>query len=151
MYEQLLEYITSLPVIDSHEHLPAEKDRVAQDVDFFTLFSHYCVDDLTAAGMPADDVAKLAGKMDVEEKWKLFAPWYEQMAELIPYASTVQIKPYLRSTAEPRKMIATDPERIIRLLKLGGYKGYVVLEYADDEDRFTVIPQWLTYLRELVS
>jgi len=81
MYEELLDYITTLPVIDSHEHLPTEKDRVAQKVDFATLFSHYCKDDLMAAGLPADDLQKLLGPASVEEKWAIFAPFYDRMAD----------------------------------------------------------------------
>ena len=81
MYEELLSYANSLPVIDSHEHLPTEADRVAQTPDFFTLFSHYCKDDLTAAGLPAQGLQKLLGKGSVEEKWQIFAPCYDHMAD----------------------------------------------------------------------
>jgi len=61
VYDDLLTYIEGLSVIDSHEHLPNEKDRLAQRVDFFTLFSHYCIDDLVAAGLSADGLEKLMG------------------------------------------------------------------------------------------
>jgi glucuronate isomerase len=46
--DELLSYIESLPVIDTHEHLPEEPERIAQEVDFFTLFSHYAGDDMVA-------------------------------------------------------------------------------------------------------
>ena len=77
--------------------------------------------------------------------------WYDQMAELVPYAMTVQVKTSLWSTAEERQKIATDPERIIKILKQGGYKGYVVLEYEDEKDPLVEIPRWLDRLRDLCS
>jgi sugar phosphate isomerase/epimerase len=78
--------------------------------------------------------------------------WFAQMAALVPYASTVQVKPYLHSNyAGTSTKIATDPERIIRLLKLNGYKGYVVMEYGDSDDPYKAVPPWMARLRELCS
>lgn len=75
-YASLLEYLSSLPVIDSHEHLPSEKERLAQEVDFSLLFSHYCRDDLAAAGMTEGQQEKIfdPGKASVQEKWQLLEP-----------------------------------------------------------------------------
>jgi predicted TIM-barrel fold metal-dependent hydrolase len=81
MHKELLDYIGTLGVIDSHEHLPTEAERIAQTPDFFTLFSHYCKDDLTAAGLSAGGLAKLLGKASVDEKWQIFSPWYDHMAD----------------------------------------------------------------------
>ena len=77
-YDDLLAYIETIPVIDSHEHLPNEDVRVAAKIDFFYLFSHYCIDDLAAGGMTQETLDLLAGdQADVETKWKAFAPFYE--------------------------------------------------------------------------
>jgi predicted TIM-barrel fold metal-dependent hydrolase len=74
--------IAKIPVIDTHEHLPNEADRLKQPVDFFTLFSHYCCGDFAAAGMPAETVARLGDpRAPVGEKWSLFAPWYAHVAD----------------------------------------------------------------------
>lgn len=82
LYDDLLSYIETIPVIDSHEHLPNEADRVSSNPDFFILFSHYCPDDLAAAGMPEATLNMLAGaEADVETKWKAFAPFYEPAAD----------------------------------------------------------------------
>ena len=81
-YDELLAYVETIPVIDSHEHLPNEADRVASNPDFFHLFSHYCIDDLAAGGMPEETLAMLQGnKADVETKWNAFAPFYEPAAD----------------------------------------------------------------------
>lgn len=75
--EALLETIEQTPTIDTHEHLPPESVRLEQNPDFSTFFSHYCQDDLVAAGMAQSDLARFfAPDVEVEEKWRLFEPWY---------------------------------------------------------------------------
>jgi len=78
--KQLSQQIDIIPVIDTHEHLPDEPERLGWQVDFATLFSHYCTGDLRAAG---DDVVDqlLSPKLSVEEKWPLFAPIYDRIAD----------------------------------------------------------------------
>lgn len=48
---ELLREIESMPVIDCHEHLPPEPERLAQKTDVTRLFSHYCKADLASAGV----------------------------------------------------------------------------------------------------
>ncbi|MDO8586918.1 MAG: amidohydrolase family protein [Armatimonadota bacterium] len=76
-YDELMEYQAGREVIDTHEHLPSERDRLASHVDFSTLFSHYCKSDLQAAGMPpAEFQAFFSADKSVDEKWRLFEPYY---------------------------------------------------------------------------
>ncbi|MCL4553422.1 MAG: amidohydrolase family protein [Candidatus Marsarchaeota archaeon] len=83
-YQDLLRYTSEIEIIDSHEHLPPEKDRVASKLDFSVLFNHYCMSDMLAAGMPPDDAKMIFGDvvfpwratMSVEEKWPKFEPYY---------------------------------------------------------------------------
>ena len=49
--------IAALPVIDCHEHLPTEAERVARRIDFTELFRHYTRADLESAGLPLGDAA----------------------------------------------------------------------------------------------
>jgi uncharacterized protein len=69
--------IDRIEAIDTHEHILPEGERTAAAIDFFTLASHYVLDDLTSAGLPADTRAEL-GREDVpaRKKWELFAPWW---------------------------------------------------------------------------
>jgi uncharacterized protein len=52
---EFLNEIRRMPVMDCHEHLPPEAERLAKKVDVTTLFSHYCKADLEAAGLPQGD------------------------------------------------------------------------------------------------
>jgi len=75
--QSLIEEMSGMDIIDTHEHLPDEAERLKQQVDFSTLFSHYCKSDLVSAGMSEEDYARFIGPgLSPAEKWKLFAPYY---------------------------------------------------------------------------
>ncbi len=75
-----VEALEEMPVIDGHEHLPLESERIRQKVDAFTLFSHYCQWDLWSAGLHWDLRGPILwGDRDLDWKWKEFAPYYGQM------------------------------------------------------------------------
>ena len=75
---EILEELMDVPVIDAHQHLMTEEERVSRRVDFFLLFSHYCRADLCSAGMEPAVYDRLRNDQDmpVEEKWKEFSPFY---------------------------------------------------------------------------
>ncbi len=86
--EALREAVAGTAWIDTHEHLvePATRARGAGAhadlqpcIDFALLFAHYAVDDLTAAGMPTVDRARLLDpEVAVATKWNLLRPWWER-------------------------------------------------------------------------
>jgi uncharacterized protein len=77
VYDWLLEKMGAMEIIDSHEHLPSERERLGKPPDFSLFFSHYCPDDLRSAGMPAADVVSFLADRPVAEKWRLFEPYYK--------------------------------------------------------------------------
>lgn len=72
------------PLIDTHEHLIEEKDRLAGPKpprvpcdDWALLFSHYLNSDLLTAGMPRAAMDKfLSPGVDPGAKWNLLAPYW---------------------------------------------------------------------------
>lgn len=74
---RLFEEIEKMPVVDCHEHLPTEKERVAKDVDALTLFSHYCKADLEAAGLLQGESQKrlFDASRPLDERWTKFKPY----------------------------------------------------------------------------
>jgi len=79
MREQLLEHITSVPVIDTHEHMAMEAEFVAGAYDFTHLMTYVGLD-LGLAGFPAgpwgaSQTAVWEGA-SVEEKWRRIAPYW---------------------------------------------------------------------------
>ena len=72
--QSLIEEMSEMDIIDTHEHLPNESERVRQPVDFATLFSHYCKADLVSAGMTEADYARFTSAgLSPTEKWELFS------------------------------------------------------------------------------
>ena len=80
--QKVLDYIDSMTIVDTHEHLSDEADRLKQEVDFSTMFSHYCTSDFISAGMSKDDHARLNNpKTPLDEKWAIFAPYWEHIRD----------------------------------------------------------------------
>jgi predicted TIM-barrel fold metal-dependent hydrolase len=81
-YDQLMEMLTGMEIIDTHEHLASEAFRLKARPDFSLLFSHYCKGDLLAAGMPPGKVAAfIEEKTPLDEKWRSFEPFYQCIQE----------------------------------------------------------------------
>lgn len=76
--KEILAAIRLLPVVDSHEHLVPEHERLSMDVDIFTLFSQYSKWDLIRAGMSPEQNLKLFDtSIDLDERWRIFRPHWE--------------------------------------------------------------------------
>jgi len=77
--EQLRREIDKIPVIDCHEHLPTEAQRLEKTIDVMTLFSHYCVGDIEAAGLlqgdPQNEV--FDASKPLMPRWRKFKPYFE--------------------------------------------------------------------------
>ena len=71
---------------------------------------------------------------------------YANLAALAPYSLNVQIK--VTVSGPDRKNIPADFNRLAKILTDAGYRGYIVLEYEEDEDPRTACPRYLEQLRE---
>ncbi len=75
-----MEEMEALEIIDAHEHLPPEADRLKEPVDVFTLFSHYLRRDFERAGMTTVDFESLLDRnVPLDERWKKAAPYWERV------------------------------------------------------------------------
>ncbi len=69
----IFEELCGIPTVDAHEHLPPEKEHLAEAHDFYSLFEHYCKADLVAAGATPTELAFLANRdLPLEERWQKF-------------------------------------------------------------------------------
>ncbi len=80
IYNDLLEAIKEMKVLDTHEHLESEEARIKRPLDFFNTFMiHYASCDLISAGMGSMDMDSLKGNsLDLLSKWKIFSPYWEK-------------------------------------------------------------------------
>ncbi|MBI2423538.1 MAG: sugar phosphate isomerase/epimerase [Candidatus Hydrogenedentes bacterium] len=72
---------------------------------------------------------------------------YRDLAKIAPYTLNAQLKVMVTKNGVREK---ADLDRIIGILKDAGYRGYVVLEYEDEEDPFVAIPRYLAELKKLI-
>jgi predicted TIM-barrel fold metal-dependent hydrolase len=78
--QDLMEQIEQIEAVDCHEHLMPEAERTSQDVDVFTLFSHYTQGDLRAAGMNESACASLQDtRLPLDYRWALFEPYWQHI------------------------------------------------------------------------
>lgn len=73
---------------------------------------------------------------------------YADLAKIAPYAVNAQIK---AAIAPSGKKQPADFERIVKILKDAGYRGFVALEYEEAESPFEAIPKILEKLRSLME
>jgi uncharacterized protein len=76
----LLRYLRDLPVIDAHEHLLPESERLRVPVDAFSLFADYTPADLRLAGMSDEEYRRMRDtSVSVDERWSILAPRWERI------------------------------------------------------------------------
>jgi predicted TIM-barrel fold metal-dependent hydrolase len=73
----ILDAVEMIQVIDTHEHLEEESERLKQKLDFFSIFRDNAVSDLVSAGMSDENLKKCSSpETPLDEKWRLFEPVY---------------------------------------------------------------------------
>jgi predicted TIM-barrel fold metal-dependent hydrolase len=89
--QHLTNAISQIPIIDTHEHLVQEKERLASKPDLFqTFLAHYLSSDLISAGMSYDELAVLRdASMPLETRWSLFASYWDDV-RYTGYAQVVE-------------------------------------------------------------
>jgi predicted TIM-barrel fold metal-dependent hydrolase len=78
-YDTLLAHINGLRIVDTHEHIPLERDMPRENTDVLAQFLiHYFNRDLISAGLPeAELVAVCDPKQDLMKRWKRIEPFWE--------------------------------------------------------------------------
>jgi len=91
-FQDILEYINTLPVIDSHEHLPGYEKNRPQDVDVISeYFSQYIVNDLRKAGMTKAQMKHVLNtNIPLLERWDILEPYWKRTSNT-GYAQVLKI------------------------------------------------------------
>ncbi|MBN1346551.1 MAG: amidohydrolase family protein [Phycisphaerae bacterium] len=75
-HARLIEAMSEMDIIDAHEHLGPEQDRLDIQVDALHLFGHYCRTDLICAGMSPDQYDGLFDtSIPIDKRWTTFRPF----------------------------------------------------------------------------
>jgi hypothetical protein len=78
---KIKEAVDKVQMIDTHEHLLQEKERITRKFDLFeTLLAHYASSDLISSGMPPEDLERVrSSKLALKERWTIFEPYWERI------------------------------------------------------------------------
>ena len=97
MHPAIASQVFETPLIDTHEHLLEERERLAashprvQADDWSLLLNHYLNSDLLVAGMPRNAYDKFfASETDPVEKWRYLEPYWPAVKNT-GYAQAVRI------------------------------------------------------------
>ena len=75
---------------------------------------------------------------------------YRDLAKIAPYAINAQIKVAIQRNNRKTKKEEADIPRIIKIMKDANYRGYIVLEYEENDDPRKAIPGYIKKLRDAI-
>jgi hypothetical protein len=76
----LEEFINEIWIVDTHEHITPEEERVREIADPLKIFlAHYVSSDLISAGLSLDEYAKVMNdKIPILNRWKIVEPYWSK-------------------------------------------------------------------------
>ena len=87
----LLEAIEDIPLVNTHEHIIPEEERISSPIEFFTLASHYVINDVISAGLSGNDLAIVRDPdAPLAQRWRAFEPFWKS-AGLTGYGQALRI------------------------------------------------------------
>jgi predicted TIM-barrel fold metal-dependent hydrolase len=95
LFKEIKGAVDKISIIDTHEHLIQEPERIRQTPDLFeTILVHYLSSDLVFSGMSFDEFAELRNpQRPLTDRWKIFKPFWERTNNTeYAYAIKVAVK-----------------------------------------------------------
>jgi len=90
-YNELLDHIQPMEIIDTHEHLPVESERPQETDVLAEWLRHYFSSDLVSAGLSDSDLeASRDSSRDIKNRWKIVEPYW-RAAESTGYGRALTI------------------------------------------------------------
>jgi sugar phosphate isomerase/epimerase len=75
---------------------------------------------------------------------------YGNIERMVPHAVNVQLKVEIIG-ADNKTREDADIDRIVRILRDGGYRGYIALEYESSPDPYEAVPKYLAKLNQAIE
>ncbi len=75
---------------------------------------------------------------------------YGDIARCVPHAVNVQLKVEIQPRGAKQKS-AADLGRLVKILRDGGYQGFIALEFEAATDPWVAVPKWLNKLKEVIG
>ncbi|MGC9328673.1 MAG: amidohydrolase family protein [Candidatus Hinthialibacter sp.] len=139
-HDKLAARIAETPLIDTHEHLIEEEDRLAgknsriQANDWSFLFSHYINSDMITAGMPNDQYgAFFSPQTDPLQKWNhLESIWPAVRNTGYGQAVEIAVRELYNVDSISRENVPTIQDRFLQTIRPGFYRA-ILKERANIE------------------
>ena len=78
IYQEIFDYVNTLEIIDTHEHLPGREESRDKQTDVLKEYLiHYFNRDLISAGLGAAYEKVIDHKLPLMERWELVEPYWE--------------------------------------------------------------------------
>ncbi|VAX42257.1 FIG00908879: hypothetical protein [hydrothermal vent metagenome] len=75
---------------------------------------------------------------------------YRDLEKIAPYAINMQVKVAIQRGSRKGKKEEVDIPRLIKIMKDAHYRGYIVLEYEENEEPKKKIPKYIKQLRDAI-
>lgn len=80
--DELVAEMKRMPVIDTHEHFPAEEHMVSRKADVFTrLYCHYSITSAIASGLKIEQMELHNTDVPLDERWQRFRPCLDSIRD----------------------------------------------------------------------
>jgi len=90
-YNKILDWINTLEIIDTHEHLPEESKRPENTDVLSEWLIHYFSSDIVSAGLSYDTLKLIRNsEVDIQKRWQIVEPYW-QAAENTGYGRALSI------------------------------------------------------------
>jgi len=137
-YKKLMEKADTMQIIDTHEHLQPHKSHLLDAPDFICdYFSHYITSDLTAAGMPQEELSMIPGsisrvydrRVDIRERYAILEPYLDLVRNTSYFRSLTTAAAKLYQIPDiTRETIALLNEKFQALNGREDYRRHVMKE-----------------------
>ena len=77
-YDKIYEYVSTLEIIDTHEHLPQREENRPLDTDILREYlTHYFSCDLVSAGLPVNELEQCRDiSLPIMQRWGVLEPYW---------------------------------------------------------------------------
>lgn len=142
----LVAVVNDIPLVNTHEHTIPESERVASNIDFFTLAGQYAISDMISAGLGGDDLRLVRNaEAPARERWNAFAPHWKN-ARFTGYGEALRIA--IRDIYEVEEIsgetLGRINERIRAANKPGVYEDLLIrrskIAYSVLDDHWNAAP-----------
>jgi len=124
-YEKIEKEVNKIKIIDTHEHLQKEENRLKFEVDPLQLFlGQYVSSDLISSGMPIEDFSIVVNnQISIEDRWEKLSQYWDNIQNTgYAQALHIAVKDIYGVDGLEKNTITKLTEKMKRLNKRGLYK-----------------------------